>query len=194
MSILQYLRWLKSIYRRLRIDVANGQYRQDWWARGVSIAPQAMIKLGQNYTLDIGPGSIIGPYTVLDLSNDSLAAVPVTSKLQIGQRTLINEFNNIRAAGGTITIGDNCLISQFVSIVASNHSIGRDRPMRDQPWDTQHTGVQIDNDVWIGAQTVILPGVHIQTGSIIAAGAVVNSDIPEYAIAAGVPAKVKRYR
>ncbi len=194
MSILQYLRWMKSIYRRLRIDLANGQYRQDWWARGVSIAPQAMIKLGQNYSLEIGAGSIIGPYTLIDLSNDSLAATPVASQLQIGQRTLINEFNNIRAAGGSITIGHDCLISQFVSIVASNHSIARGQPMHDQPWDTRRTGVHIGDDVWIGAQSVILPGVTIQTGSIIAAGAVVNADIPEYAIAAGVPATVKRYR
>jgi len=194
MSIPQYLRWVKSIFRRARVDLADSQYRQDWWARGVSIAPHAMIKLGQNYSLEIGAGSMIGAYTLIDLSNDALAATPVASKLNIGQRTLINEFNNIRAAGGTVTIGDNCLISQFVTIVASNHSIARDRPMRDQPWDTRRTGVQIGNDVWIGAQAVILPGVTIQTGSIIAAGAVVNSDIPEYAIAMGVPATVKRYR
>ena len=194
MSIRLYLRWFKSLYRRARADLANERQHAVWWARGVSISPQALIKLGPHSQLAIGQGSLIGAYTLLDLSNDTLSETPAESKLQIGQRTLINEFNNIRAAGGTITIGDNCLIAQFVSIVASNHSIARGQPMRDQAWDMRRTGVQIGDDVWIGAHAVILPGVTIHTGSIIAAGAVVNSDIPEYAIAAGVPAKVKRYR
>ena len=194
MSVLQYLRWLKSLCRRLRADMVNECRHEAWWARGVSLSPQAIIRLGQHSQLAIGRDSVIGPYTLLDLSNDPLAATPVESTLQIGRRVMINEFNNIRAAGGSITIGDDCLISQYVSIVASNHSLDRARPMRDQPWDTHHTGVHIGNDVWIGAQAVILPGVTIHTGSVIAAGAVVNSDIPEYAIAAGVPARVKRYR
>ena len=52
----------------------------------------------------------------------------------------------------------------------------------------------IDNDVWIGANAVILQGVHVGTGSVIAAGAVVTKDVPPYAIVGGVPAKLIRYR
>ena len=54
--------------------------------------------------------------------------------------------------------------------------------------------VIIGNDVWIGANVVILPGVTIGNGVIIAAGAVVSKDVPDYAIVGGVPAKVIKYR
>jgi len=54
--------------------------------------------------------------------------------------------------------------------------------------------VIIKNDVWIGANSVIMPGITIGNGAIIGAGAVVTKDIPDYAIVAGVPAKVLKYR
>ena len=54
--------------------------------------------------------------------------------------------------------------------------------------------VCIGDDVWIGDRVLILPGVHIGNGCIIAAGAVVTKDVPDYAIAAGVPAQVIRMR
>jgi len=54
--------------------------------------------------------------------------------------------------------------------------------------------VKIGNDVWIGANAIILPGVTIGDGAIIGAGAIVTSDVPSYAVVAGVPAKVLRYR
>lgn len=52
----------------------------------------------------------------------------------------------------------------------------------------------VDDDVWIGMNVIILSGVHVGKGAVIAAGAVVNKDIPPYAIAAGNPATVKKYR
>lgn len=194
MSVIQYLRWLKSIYRRLRED-ANNQLRvQSWWARGVSISPSALILEGENSRLEIGQGSIIGPYTVLDLQNDRNATVAVTSVLRIGQRTAINEFNNIRVGGGEIIIGNGCMISQYVSIIATNHSIERGTWIQDQPWDITKNKIWIGDDVWIGTHAIILPGVTIGNGSIIAAGAVVTSNVPEYAIVAGIPAGIKKSR
>jgi phosphonate metabolism protein (transferase hexapeptide repeat family) len=55
-------------------------------------------------------------------------------------------------------------------------------------------GVVLGHDVWLGHGAVILPGVRIGTGAAIGAGAVVSKDIPEFAVAVGVPAKVIRYR
>jgi acetyltransferase-like isoleucine patch superfamily enzyme len=182
------------VYRRVQEDIAIQTRVQAWWARGVSISPLALIIEGRNSCLEIGEGSIVGPYTVLDLQNDQLATNPTASVLKIGQRTAINEFNNIRAAGGEIMIGNGCMISQYVSIIATNHSIEPGVWMRDQPWDTSKNRVWIGDDVWIGTHAIVLPGVTIGTGSIIAAGAIVTSDIPEYVIAAGVPAKIKRKR
>jgi acetyltransferase-like isoleucine patch superfamily enzyme len=54
--------------------------------------------------------------------------------------------------------------------------------------------VTIDDDVWLGTQSVILSGVHIGKGAIVAAGAVVNQDIPPYSVAAGIPAKIIKSR
>ena len=54
--------------------------------------------------------------------------------------------------------------------------------------------VVIGNDVWIGDRVIILPGVHVGDGSILAAGAVVTKDVPPYAIVGGVPAKLIRMR
>lgn len=193
-GIMPYLRWLKSLARRLRQDLVSDLRRQRWWAEGVSVSPLAIINTDQGSELQIGRGSMIGPYTLLNLLSDPLAAQPRPSVLHIGERTAINEFNNIRAAGSEITIGNNCLLAQYVSIIGSNHATTRGKPMRDQPWDMTKTGVFIGDDVWIGVQAVILPGVNVGSGSVVAAGAVVTKDIPEYAVAAGIPAKVMRYR
>lgn len=193
-GIMQYLRWLKHLSRRLRIDIADEFDRQRWWAQGVSISRTAIIRAGDHSVLEIGAGSLIGDYTILDLQNDPLLQPPVTSKLIIGRRTGINEFSNIRAANGTIVIGDNCLISQFVSVIAANHSTERGTLIRDQPADRSSHSVVIGDDVWIGANAVILPGVTIGAGSVVAAGSVVTADVPEYVVVAGVPAQVKRRR
>jgi acetyltransferase-like isoleucine patch superfamily enzyme len=167
---------------------------QDWWAMGVAVAPTVTIRRGKNCVLEIGAGSIIGAYTILDLREDPLSTEPETAVLRIGDQTAIGEFNNLRAAGGEIVIGRNCITAQFVSIIASNHSTRRGTPMSDQPWDTETTGVSIGDDVWIGTNAVVLPGVKIGTGSVIAAGSVVTGDIPEYIIAGGIPAKKLKER
>ena len=127
--------------------------------------------------------------TVVSLSSDLR-----NSSLSIGDNTTISEFSDIRAGGGSIQIGNDCLVAQHVSIIASNHLYDRDKLIRENLWDTEKNYVRIGNDVWIGAHAVILPGVVIGDGAIIAAGAVVTSSIPDYAIAAGVPAKVIRRR
>ena len=57
-----------------------------------------------------------------------------------------------------------------------------------------HKPIEVGNDVWIGANVTVLPGVKIEQGAIVAAGAVVTKDVPAYAIVAGVPAKVIKYR
>lgn len=60
--------------------------------------------------------------------------------------------------------------------------------------DSERHLVQIGNDVWIGSNVLILPGVHIGDGAVIAAGAVVTKDVEPYSIVGGVPAKIVRYR
>lgn len=194
MTPMEYLRWLRSLRRRLHEDFVNERIRRQWWARGVAMSPEAIIRTDAHSELEIGQGTLIGSHTVLDLLGDPLAETPARSIIRIGRRTAINEFNSIRASGSEIRIGDNCLLSQYVAIIGSNHGTQIGIPMRDQPWDATKRGVTIGDDVWIGTHVVILPGTNIGAGSVIAAGAVVNSDIPRNVIVAGIPATVKRFR
>lgn len=95
---------------------------------------------------------------------------------------------------GPLTIGRDVMMGPDVIIYTENHETSRtDIPMRGQG-STSPQHVVINDDVWIGARAIILPGVTIGRGCIIAAGAVVSKNIPPFCIAAGVPAKVIKSR
>lgn len=95
---------------------------------------------------------------------------------------------------GACVIGDNVMMGSDVIVLARNHSFERtDIPMIYQGFEEDRP-VVMGNDIWIGDRAIILPGVHIGDGSIIAAGAVVSHDVPPYSIVAGVPAKVIKNR
>jgi acetyltransferase-like isoleucine patch superfamily enzyme len=143
--------------------------------------------------LQIGENTDISDFTTLVVMNDPLNQLD-NSSLIIGSNTYIGEYNNIRAGGGLIKIGNNCSISQHISIIASNHKYDKSSLIRSQPWDLKNNYVIIKDDVWIGANVVILPGVTVSRGAIIGAGSVVTKDVPEYAIVIGSPARVIRYR
>lgn len=113
----------------------------------------------------------------------------------IGNHCLINHNNVLQAGKGNakIIIGDFVHTGANVMIIAFNHGFySRNIPTIQQ--DYEEADVIIGDDVWIGGGAIILSGVTIGKGAIIAAGAVVNKDIPEYAIAGGIPAKVLKYR
>lgn len=154
---------------------------------------RALLLIQSGTEFNLGAGVFIGANTCL-LCMDDPNGKDSKSKLIIGKGTSIGELNNIRAAGGTITIGENCILSQFITIVAANHKIDRDKLMIDQAWDTTKNFVNIGNDVWIGSHVKIMPGVNIGDGAIIAAGATVTKDVESYSIVMGSPAKFVRYR
>lgn len=95
---------------------------------------------------------------------------------------------------GPLKIGRDVMMGPEVMIYTSNHKIDDlNKPMIDQG-DTPKERVEIEDDVWIGARAIILPGVKIHKGAVIAAGSVVTKDVLSYAIVGGNPAKVIRYR
>ena len=103
----------------------------------------------------------------------------------IGERTLL---------GGEVTIGDNVMMGPEVIVWTRNHAFSRtDIPMTEQGF-TEERPVRIGNDVWIGARVIFLPGVSVGRGSIVGAGSIVTRDVPNWAIVAGNPARVIRYR
>ncbi len=137
----------------------------------------------------IGKKSSIRKNTIV-----AIVAKNKKSGICIGYNTYIGENNNLRAADGIIKIGNNCLISQGVTIITSNHKIEKNKLIVDQEWKSKSGKVYIEDDVWIGANAVVLPDVTIHKGAVIAAGAIVTKDVPEYAIVAGNPARIIKYR
>lgn len=116
----------------------------------------------------------------------------------IGLRTVSIGSNSgigINASVGDGThIGSNVMMGPDVLILTQNHRTSRlDIPMVQQGFGPVST-VHIEDDVWIGARAIILPGVRIGTGSVIGAGAVVSRDVLPGAIAVGNPARAVRYR
>ncbi len=95
---------------------------------------------------------------------------------------------------GECAIGHHVMMGTDVVIITKNHAFNRtDIPMMDQGFEEERP-VVIGNDVWIGDRVIILPGVTVGNGSILAAGAVVTHDVPAYAIVGGVPAQVIKMR
>ncbi|MDX8391373.1 MAG: acyltransferase [Mariprofundaceae bacterium] len=112
--------------------------------------------------------------------------------ISIGKHVSINENSLIDGLGG-VTIGNWCRIAHHVSILTEDHGFEEiDKPIYMQK--RMIAPVVLEDDVWIGCGVRILKGVRIGKGAVIAANAVVNKDVPEYAIAAGVPARVIRFR
>lgn len=195
MNIIKFLKVLKKYYYYesiidvLAFDVRKVKNLNKTF--GCNIHHKAFISFDDINDVKIGKNAVIGPYSVVYINN---YPGENNSELTIGENTYIGDQNNIRAAGGKIIIGKKCLISQQVSIIASNHLIKKEINIQDQPWDSQKKDVIIGDDVWIGCSSQILPGVTIGNGAVIAAGSVVTKDIEENGIYIGSPAKLYKYR
>ncbi len=161
--------------------------------KGSYIAIRTKLQLRSVDAIKIGKGSCISEFSTIIIHDDQNSSFR-GSELIIGKNTYIGEYNNIRAGGGRIVIGDKCLISQHITITAANHTIHQGMYIVDQPWSTVNNYVVIGNDVWIGANALVLPGVKIGNGAVIGGGSVVTKDIPANAVAVGNPAKVIKYR
>jgi acetyltransferase-like isoleucine patch superfamily enzyme len=130
--------------------------------------------------LSIGRGSEVSSFTKIKASY---------GPLRIGQRCFIGAGCFLSSHQGGLTIGDNCLISPNVTIIANNYNYQRlDIPIWQQ--GSQSRGVRIGSDVWIGSGTCVLDGAQVGSGVIIAPNSVVSGKIPDHVIVQGNPAKV----
>lgn len=114
------------------------------------------------------------------------------NEMRIGDETWIGQQCFFHSAGG-ITIGARVGIGPGVRILTSAHAeAGRGIPILFSPID--RAPVVIEDDADLGVGSIVLPGVTIGRGAQVGAGAVVSRDVPAYAVAAGVPARVIRER
>jgi acetyltransferase-like isoleucine patch superfamily enzyme len=126
---------------------------------------------------------------------DTIFLSPET--IYIGNDVSLGNGGHFSAINTYIRIGDKVMFAPQVGIIAGDHNtsvlgvymkdVQEKRPDDDQP-------VIIENDVWIGFRAIILKGVTVGRGSIVAAGAVVTRDVPRYSVVGGVPAKILHMR
>ncbi len=121
------------------------------------------------------------------------------NNIQVGDDISLGQRPVLIATRSKIVLGSKVMFGPSVTIIGGNHTtsyVGRfmsDIQETDKlPEDD--SDVVIQDDVWVGAGAIILHGVTIGRGSIIAAGAVVTRSIPPYAVVAGVPARVLKFR
>jgi len=112
--------------------------------------------------------------------------------LEIGDETWIGQQGFFHAAGG-LRIGARVGIGPAVQVITSTHrEAGRGTPILFAPIDLAPVVIEDDADVGVGA--IVLPGVTVGRGAQVGAGALVTKDVPPYAVAAGVPARILRER
>ena len=174
-GIIQRLRRWKLARRGLRLD------RSCYVGPGVSLGPD-------------NREAINGTVEVLDSCelNHGVELNPFGGSIRIARRVWLGPYVVIYGHGG-VEIGEQTLISMHCSILSSNHGVPPiGKLIRDTADELRPT--KIGRDVWIGANAVILGGVTIGDGAVIAAGAVVNRDVEVGAVVAGVPAREVRKR
>lgn len=110
------------------------------------------------------------------------------SHIEVGRNFFAN-YNCTIIDVAKVKIGDNCQFAPNVSIYTAGHPI---HPVSRNSLYEYGISVTIGDNVWIGGNTVIMPGVHIGSNTVIGAGSVVTKDIPEWVVAAGNPCRVIR--
>lgn len=183
--------------------------------------PFVFAKIGRNVTfgrnitirhphkIRIGDNCIVDENCVLDAKGEDPRGI------EMGNNCVLSRNNILSCKGGHIKLGDgtniaqnslvhseiavelgkNTLVASYVYFVGGgNHDFSRtDVPVIQQP-SLSRGGIFIDDNCWFGAGVIVLDGSHIGRDCVIAAGAVVNSDMPEFSIVVGMPARVLRNR
>ena len=122
----------------------------------VTIGRGVMIRPSSYYGIDMGKGLVMGDHS------------------SIGPHGYVG-------CSGKITIGSNVMIGPKCSLFAENHVFdGKDTTIKEQ--GVKQKGITIEDDCWIGSNTIILDGVTIGKGSVIAAGSVISKDVPAYSV------------
>jgi acetyltransferase-like isoleucine patch superfamily enzyme len=166
---------------------------------GVTLRHPHKIHIGDNVVIDdqccldakgtdnkgitIGTGVFVGRNTILSCKNGDII---IDDQANLG-------FNCEIFSASRVRVGKNILMAAYTYLVGGDHLYDRvDIPVLQQGRTAR--GIDVDDNVWLGAHVVVTDGSTIGRDAIIGAGAVVVGDIPEYAIATGIPAKVIRDR
>ena len=148
------------------------------------IEPLAVIYVGERGRLQLGEMNIIYPGATIRIDQ---------GWMKTGVEVSFGPGCHIYEPRAGLTIGDHCMIGGGVLICGVNHGYAAaDVPMRHQAAEAKP--IAIGRDVWIGMGAIILPGVTLDDGSIVSAGAVVTSNVATGTVVSGVPARLVKTR
>lgn len=159
------------------------------FGRSVTIGDNVYINALSKKGVQFGDNVTISSRSTIDCTG---VIASLGEGLKIGDNVGIaqNVFIQVR---GYVYIANDVIIGPDVSIFSENHNFDKiNIPIRKQ--GVSRKGVTIGEGAWIGTRSIILDGVNVGANSIIAAGSVVNKDVPDFAIVGGVPAKIIKYR
>ena len=156
---------------------------------GSAICFPVVALFGERY-IRVGVGTIIGPYSSLAAGVSPHHELDVETAVSIGDRCLIGKGSGI-VSHHSVIIGDDVFTGHNVYITDANHGYEDvEQPIGRQFSPPQP--VSIGSGSWLGHGVIVLPGVAIGRNVVIGAGAVVTSDIPDFSVAVGNPARVIR--
>lgn len=183
------MHWL-AFAARATYRVRGAFYRGVINAAGGRCGPRLRVEAGLRLRHGAHKGLIIGENVYLGAG--TVIDCPPGGRVSIGDQVTLTHGTFISAVQ-LVSIGDNTLIGEYVSIRDADHQteIG-EIPIRDQPMIPR--GCRIGSDVWIGRGCAVLSGAELHDGSVIGANSVVKGVIPANAIAMGAPAAVKGHR
>lgn len=184
-----------KLYRRLLGSVG----RNVLFGTNVVLRHPHKIRIGDNVVIDdnclldakgwdnngitIASGVFVGRNTILTCKNGDIT---------VGENTMLSANCEV-FSGSRVSIGRDCEIAAYTYLIGGDHAHSRsDVPVAEQGLVSR--GIQVGDNVWLGAGVKVLDGVSIGRDSIVGAGAVVTADLPPFSVAVGVPARVVKLR
>jgi acetyltransferase-like isoleucine patch superfamily enzyme len=151
-------------------------------ADSAQISPLAHIEESERGSLiEIGENVVIDSFVRIKPTGG-------TGDVRIGSGTVVNSGVVIYTGNG-VEIGSDVLIAANSTLAPVNHEYrSREAPIREQGFLPSKGGIVIEDDVWIGANCVILDGARLRRGCVLGAGSVARGEIGEYAVCVGAPA------
>jgi len=147
------------------------------------VGPGVKIEIGRDATLHLGRWSWIGHGSKIRVHEGE---VFIGAKSVLGQECTISAFQHI-------SIGRECIVADRVMLIDFDHGASEvERPIREQ--GIYKRDLRVGHNVWIGYGVAILRGVTVGDNCVLGTSAIVNSDVPDNAVAAGVPVRVLRMR
>lgn len=186
-----YIHFNRFKFRFLGVNLGKGSSIRN--SVHLVVLPDASVNIGEHFS--INSGGNLNP-----LCNSTHTSIKVCR----GAKLNVGDYSGI--SGGTLWVTREVVIGNHVNIGANCHIIDGDihsmdwrvrredykKDLDSPDYPAAKSPIRIDDDVWIGTDSIVLKGVHIGARSVIGAGSVVTSDIPADCIAAGNPCRVIR--